>query len=371
MGGIAHERINLTYNARIQDMDPEAIAALGAGRGADGAAAITDESGRIAHGGNADPWMVDFASNANPRVPRGAARVYEAAFAAARRYPSDDYCEFRAAAAEVVGCDAREVIPTPGAMAAIRLAVGATITSGDRVAVPVPTFEEFGREVQLHGGNPDFVPVGNLLTVDPGEYSMVVACTPNDPTGYLDDRGALVRFAERCRDAGTTFLVDECYLGFTEQSSLAGLPGTIVVRSLSMLYGLPAMRAGYAVATGDLRDRLDTARPAWALGGPAAATGAYCLKQREFVAETRDRVVEERERMATRLECRYDVEPSRAPFLLVDCGDSETVDDLLEDLRAADISVRDARNFRTLDSHVRIAVRLPAENDRLLETMGV
>jgi histidinol-phosphate/aromatic aminotransferase/cobyric acid decarboxylase-like protein len=31
--------------------------------------------------------------------------------------------------------------------------------------------------------------------------------------------------------------------------------------------------------------------------------------------------------------------------------------------------LRDATTFRGLDSHVRVAVRLPDENDRLLETL--
>ena len=352
-------------------MDPDAVAALGAGQGEGSDEGVTGETGRIAHDGTTDPWMLDFASTANPRVPRGAARVYESAFAAARRYPADDYCEFRAAAADAVGCSARSVIPTPGSLAAIRLVIGATLNRDDRVAVPAPTFGEFGREARLQGATPTFVDTEEILSIDPTDYAMVIACTPNDPTGGLHDRGSLVAFAERCQEVGTTFLVDECFLGFTEQRSLAGVAGTIVVRSLSMLYGLPAMRAGYAVATGRLREQLETARPVWALGGPAAATGAYCLQQDEFVTETRERVETERERMASRIGTRYVVHPSKAPFLLVDCGTSGAVDDLLERVRAEDITVRDARNFRGLDSHVRIAVRLPDENDRLLEALGV
>ena len=74
-------------------MDPDAVAALGAGEGEGAEAGGTGDTGRIAHDGRTDPWMVDFASTANPRVPRGAARVYEAAFAAARQYPADDYCD--------------------------------------------------------------------------------------------------------------------------------------------------------------------------------------------------------------------------------------------------------------------------------------
>lgn len=75
--------------------------------------------------------------------------------------------------------------------------------------------------------------------------------------------------------------------------------------------------------------------------------------------------------MRERLEARYSVFPSEAPFLLVDCGSSTAVDDLLERVDDHSIAIRDARTFRGLDSHVRVAVRLPEENDRLLEALGV
>jgi histidinol-phosphate/aromatic aminotransferase/cobyric acid decarboxylase-like protein len=35
------------------------------------------------------------------------------------------------------------------------------------------------------------------------------------------------------------------------------------------------------------------------------------------------------------------------------------------------VAIRDATTFRGLDSHVRVAVRRPAENDRLLAALGV
>jgi histidinol-phosphate aminotransferase/threonine-phosphate decarboxylase len=37
----------------------------------------------------------------------------------------------------------------------------------------------------------------------------------------------------------------------------------------------------------------------------------------------------------------------------------------------AGIALRDARTFRGLDDHVRVAVRTPGENDRLLEALDV
>jgi threonine-phosphate decarboxylase len=141
-----------------------------------------------------------------------------------------------------------------------------------------------------------------------------------------------------------------------------------VARSLTKLFGLPGLRAGFAVATGRLGAALRGARRPWNVGTPALAVGTHCLRQREFVTRTRERVRTERERLRDALADWVDVAPSQAPFLLVDLGDRD-VDRVLSSARDRGIALRDARTFRGLDSHVRIAVRGPADNDRLLEVL--
>ncbi len=51
------------------------------------------------------------------------------------------------------------------------------------------------------------------------------------------------------------------------------------------------------------------------MSAAAAAVGAHCYGQHEFVAETKARVADERARMRERLGDRFDVSPSDAPFL--------------------------------------------------------
>jgi hypothetical protein len=63
------------------------------------------------------------------------------------------------------------------------------------------------------------------------------------------------------------------------------------------------------------------------------------------------------------------VENTTAPFLLVDVGD-RSVASIRSALLDRGIAVRDATTFRGLDNHVRVAVRTPEENDRLLEALA-
>ena len=353
-------------------MDPEAVddlCALGESvRESDGHG--TAGTNRVQHGGTDDPWLLDFSANTNPRTPDGVVPVYEAALAAARSYPADDYSAFRSAAAAYVGCEATQVVPTAGGLSALRLAIGTHVDSDDEVLLPFPSFGEYAREVRLQGGEPTFVAHDALLDRDPSQFALVVACTPNNPTGDAYDPDRLHVYADRCAAAGTPLLVDEAFIGFTDLPSLAGHDGALVVRSLTKLFGFPGLRAGFAVATGDSRARLDTARPAWGLSTPAAAVGEYCMQQEAFVAETRSRVERERKRMRERLTARFEVYPSDAPFLLLELRDGD-VDNLLATARESGLVIRDARTFRGLDNHVRVAVRLPEENDRLLDALDV
>ena len=346
-------------------MDPDTVAHLRAS--ADDA---IGPDGRVPHGSDDDPDVLDFSANTNPRLPPGVEDVYRAAFEDARSYPSDDYADFRTAAAAFVGCDPEQVVPTAGGLEAIRLAIQTTVRAGESVLVPRPSFGEYAREVRLQGGEPSFVAHDSLLGADPGPHALAVVCNPNNPTGQTYDPDELRAFADRCRAAGTTLLVDEAFLGFTDDPSLAGSRGVIVARSLTKLFGLPGVRMGYGVATGDALDRLATARRAWSMSGPAAAVGTHCYQQDEFVVETRTRVDRERERLTDRLSTRFDVYPSDAPFLLLEVTDTG-VDALLTSAREQGVALRDARTFRGLDSHVRVAVRTRQENDRLLEALDV
>ncbi|WP_232700791.1 threonine-phosphate decarboxylase [Halobacterium wangiae] len=327
------------------------------------------DADRVPHGGSDDPDVLDFSANVNPRVPDGVREVYDAALDDATRYPNDAYPDYRAAAAEYVDCAPEQVVPTPGGLAGIRLAVGTRVGPGDSVLLPYPSFGEYAREVQLQGADPVFVPHDELLDADPWDHAVAVVCNPNNPTGDACDPGALREFAARCRDADTELLADEAFLGFTDHPSIAGTEGVVVARSLTKLFGLPGLRAGFLVATGDRLGDLQTARRAWNLGTPAAAVGAHSMTDDSFVESTRERVASERARMREALDERFDVHESDAPFLLLDVGDRD-VAELVDAARERGVAVRDATTFRGLDAHVRVAVRTPAENDELLAVLG-
>jgi threonine-phosphate decarboxylase len=323
----------------------------------------------VTHGGTADHSLVDFSLGSNPERPPGLASIYESAFSTSRRYSLDDYSEFRVAAAEYVGCDPSHVVPAAGVIEALRLALGVTVSPGESVAIPEPCCGEYAREVRLQGGDPVHVPYDRILDdVDPAEHAAVIVSHPSNPMGSAYSTANLRAFVDECRAAETPLLVDESFLGFTRLPSTAGLDGVVTLHSVTNVFGVPSLRAGFAAATGDLRDKLSRARCTWVLSSPAVEAATYCLKQDDFLEVTRDRIERERPRMVDELESfGYDVYPADSSLVLFRADD---VDSVLHETRKRGFAVRDARYYRTLDSHVRIHVRRPHENDALLDALA-
>lgn len=237
-------------------MDPDAVDEVSETARSDSPvsrACRTADSSCLQHG-SGDEQVLDFSAIINSETPTGIGQVYGSALAAAQSYPPDDYSGFRATAAEYAGCEATQVIPTAGRLAGLRLAMATTVTPGDDVLLPAPSCSEYAREVRLQGGEPVYRSHTAVVEADPAEFRLVCICQPNNPTGHAHDPATLRAFAERCVDAGTTLVLDETFLAFTEHDSLAGHPGLVTVQSLSALSGLPGLNAGFLVAADPHRE---------------------------------------------------------------------------------------------------------------------
>jgi len=137
---------------------------------------------------------------------------------------------------------------------------------------------------------------------------------------------------------------------------MAGEPGVVVARSLTKLFGLPGLRAGFAVATS--REQSDWRRrdARGILAGRPRRWRAHCLRDAAFVAETRDRVASERERVRERLPADVTGRPGVAPFVLCDVGDRDQSTSSLAVASTASWSGT-RRRSATWTRIVRVAVR--------------
>jgi histidinol-phosphate/aromatic aminotransferase/cobyric acid decarboxylase-like protein/choline kinase len=251
-----------------------------------------------------------------------------------------------------------------------------------RVLIPAPTFGEFPRWFPDHATYADAVGVDrDGLAARVRAFDLVVVVNPNNPTGTTLPTAWLHTLA--ARHPATTFLVDESFIEFSGEAPLRErlerdpLANVLVIASLSKSLGVPGLRLGYAyTCDARLHAELGAQIPIWNLGAPAEFFLELLLKFQPELAAALERTVDDRADLAERL-ARVPgvaaVHPSGGNFLLVRLEDADPVRvrRLVERLLARDaIYVKDVSGKLGGMPHVRLAVRRPAENLRLLAALG-
>lgn len=215
----------------------------------------------------------------------------------------------------------------------------------------------------------DAVDVAALV---PEDADLVVLGNPTNPTSVLHSAD-VVRGLLR---PGRVVLVDEAFADFTpgepESVASARLPGLVVVRSLTKMWGLAGLRVGYLLASAELIDACAAAQPAWSVSSPALVAAAACSGP-AAVAEAdaaATALAADRHELAERIAALPGVDVlggTAGPFLLLRVDDGERVRLRLRELGVA---VRRCDTFPGLTSdELRLAARDSAHNTALIDAL--
>jgi histidinol-phosphate/aromatic aminotransferase/cobyric acid decarboxylase-like protein/choline kinase len=252
-----------------------------------------------------------------------------------------------------------------------------------RVLLPAPTFGEFTRCLPEHDTYPDTPGSFSWDALEfaiPG-HDLVVVVNPNNPTGTSLSTARL--HALIAAHPHTRFLVDESFIDFSGQPPLVdllerdALANVLVIASMSKSLGVPGLRLGYAYSCDeDLLRRLGGMLPIWNLGSMAEFFLELLLKFQPELARSFELTAADRCAFQGELAGLAGVEtvyPSGANFVLVQLagsgpGEAAELCDRL--LREHAIYIKDvSAKFGNTAPYVRLAVRKPAENLRLLSVL--
>ncbi|GAA1777017.1 Rv2231c family pyridoxal phosphate-dependent protein CobC [Streptomonospora arabica] len=331
----------------------------------------------LRHHGDAEtgPGLLDFAVNVRAGAPPDwLAERIAASLSGVAAYP--DPAPARAAVARRHGRDPAEVLLTAGAAEAFVLL--ARVLRPCRAVVVHPQFTEPEAALRAAGHPVERVVLpAPRFELDPElvpeEADLVMVGNPTNPTSVLHPAAALERLAR----PGRVLVVDEAFADCVpgEAESLAGrtgVPGLVVVRSLTKTWGLAGLRAGYVLAEPSTVDLLAGAQPLWSVSTPALAAAAACCEPRALAeAEEWARwLTGRRAELAADLEATgLHVTPAAAAsFLLVRAADGRS---LRHRLRESGIAVRRGDTFPGLGPDwLRVAVRDRDTSLRLTRTLA-
>jgi histidinol-phosphate/aromatic aminotransferase/cobyric acid decarboxylase-like protein len=313
----------------------------------------------------------------------------------ARSSPPVDAAGMVAAIAAARSVPPAAVVVGAGSSDLVFRAFGRWLTPRSRVLLLDPTYGEYAHVVErVVGARADRFPVrasdGWRLDCDRlaaalrgGGYDLAVIVNPNNPTGAVVEPETL-RAALLAAPPSTRIWVDEAYLeyaggGRSMEGFAASRSNVAVVKSLSKVYALSGLRAAYLVTDPAVAADLRRWTPPWPVSLPAQVAAVRALADPEYYALRWKETAALRGDLAGALRGVLrgfgDVTPSVANFVLLTLPRGgvtapETAPELVARCRADGVFVRDlsalspAFEGRT----VRVAVRTPEENARILTT---
>lgn len=343
------------------------------------------------HGGDIDTFRtqfsctpLDFSANTNPLgISPLAKQALRAALDGADAYP-DPYCRaLRVALAAAEDVDKECIVCGNGAADLIYRLV---LASRPRKAlVLAPSFGEYEDALRSVGcvitrhvlyEEDNFALTEEVLDAIDETIDMLFLCEPNNPTGLMSSVSLLEAIVRRCEQTHTLLVVDECFNGFLRDPEaqsmkrfVPAMPQVVILRAFTKLYGMAGVRLGYLFSSNQaLRSKLAAVSQHWPVSSLAQEAGKAALQDEIYVAKTRALIASQREVMQRGLEALgLRVFPGEANYLLV----RSEMKDVWQRLAQQGILVRDCSTYQGLTSgFVRVAVRLPEDNARLLKAFS-
>lgn len=337
---------------------------------------IAERVRAIEHGGAPRGWL-DFSANVDPFGVSAGVR----AAVAASRYDSYGELDPRGAEGRLAadaGVPASWTMLTAGATEALRLAAHALLLPAERALVLAPTYGEYARLACLQRAEVMEVRPPGVRLAPPAaafatqlasaKFRLAFACDPNNPTGAQLTRSQLGTIVDAL-PARTVLVLDQSFAPFTIETlpvaDIVRSGRVVAVRSLTKRLAAPGLRVGYVLAAPALLAALREVRDPWPLSAQACAAAAATVWN--LSPDARATLGAWRRRLARALrELGLEPRPSVANFMLVRVGPRAEL--LVAALARRRVALRWCASFG-LPEFVRVAVRPPDEQDRLVRTL--
>ncbi|GMA55603.1 L-threonine O-3-phosphate decarboxylase [Alicyclobacillus sacchari] len=329
--------------------------------------------------------LLDFSANMNPLGPPAAALVAVwDHLPEIRHYPDARHRAVREAIGERFDLPIDSILCTNGAAEAIDIAIRYLLPG--TVWIFEPAFAEYAhaaarsrcRIERLYlspDANWNWFDVLYTAAVRPGD--MIVLNNPHNPTGAMWTRAQVemaIRFASERR---AWLLVDESFLDFRDDeanhsvlSQAVVTKDVLVVRSATKIYAIPGLRFGFLAGHPSLIREIAEHRDPWSVNQLAQRAAAAAYRDGSFLKATHAWLARERAWVHSTWGRHKGVQlyPPSANYAFCRLADEIPVAKMLNAFAARGMFVRSCANYHGLnDHHIRFAIRLRTDNERLYD----
>lgn len=247
------------------------------------------------------------------------------------RYPDGGVEHLRDALAAHYGVPAENIVCSNGSDEMISLICAAYVGPGDEVVYSQYGFMMYPIATMARGAKPVVAAEKNftsdvdaLLAAVTPKTKVVFLTNPNNPTGTYISASELRRLREGL-PAGVLLVVDAAYAEYVSRNDysngmelVASRDDTMMLRTFSKIYGLAALRLGWAYAPANVVAVLHRVRGPFNVNAAAQAAGAAALDDTAWLDRARAHNDAELARVTAALTAiGLGVVPSVANFLLM------------------------------------------------------
>lgn len=292
-------------------------------------------------------------------------------------YPDFEAVELRDAIARRGGVTRENVLVGNGSNELLMVAMATLVAPGRRVVIPTPTFPLYEKLALIFGGEvvrvdvdprTGMLPTRSMLsaaTAGP-EPALVVACSPNNPTGGVLAPGEL----DALLGSGAFVLLDRAYGEFWDDGAPPPSDRLVTLSTFSKAWGLAALRIGWLESTAELCAEMRKVKLPYNLNVFSQEAALVAIENEPLMRARVGETLRERTRVIARLVAMRDVEvfPSRANFVAF-----RTVcdaDALFAQIATRGVLVRNISRYPGMSRSLRVSIGTAEQNDRFLAAIG-
>ncbi len=250
------------------------------------------------------------------------------------------------------------------------------------VGIPLPTFNEYIEKfrnvvaLETHHSNYTYG-VQDLLSLSEKADALLLI-NPDNPSGHYIKKEEVLALLKELKERDKLLILDESFVDFADEEGslineeiVMGYENLCIIKSLGKSYGVAGIRLGVLVSSNKeiirkVRDKL----PIWNISSPAEFFLQIMDKNKKEYAVACERLRKERERLFNKLK---EIDflnplPSQANFFMCEVLTPFTASEFTKEvLWRFNILIKDLTGKPGIKGeYVRIAVRTPEENNKLL-----
>lgn len=325
--------------------------------------------------------IIKMASNENPLgpSPKGVAAIKDV-LTQLHFYPDSNCYHLKQKLSEETGFSTDSLIIGNGSDEILKLIAETFLNKSDQVVFANPSFVEYEFTAKIMGAECIMVPLKDfthdldeMLKAITEKTKIVYICNPNNPTGTIVTAKEIDKFMDKVPE-DVLVVFDEAYIEYVENNEyVSGLKyveqgrNAIVLRTFSKIYGLAALRIGYAITTTEIAQAIERVIEPFNVNMLAQVAALAAIDDKEHIDASKTLNSKGKKYLYEEFKkLNFEYVPTEANFIFVDTKkDSQFI---FKNLLRNGVIVRTGDIFG-FNTHIRVTIGTDEENQRLINTL--